>query len=91
MYVSQPRLATEMVERVRVKADEEANAEDLSQHLPAFCWVLRDFFLETSIDGGDVTPDEYLEDCLKPEVRVDRHSTGFDFLRKTVKNQVLLK
>ena len=59
-----------MVEKVRVNAKEEANAEDFKEHFPDFGLVLRDFFLDQEIGGSKVTPDEYLEDCLESKVKI---------------------
>lgn len=42
------------------------NSEQLSEYFPQFLWVLRDFILELADeDGNSITPNEYLELCLK--------------------------
>lgn len=42
--------------------------EDIDRYMPLFIWVLRDFALELEDERGDpLTPDEYLENALRPQ------------------------
>ena len=60
-------LMARVTENVRAASGESQVAE----HMPYFCWVLRDFGLQLVDKGGNtITPDEYLEEALHTE---DRH------------------
>ncbi|KAJ3092083.1 hypothetical protein HK102_010801, partial [Quaeritorhiza haematococci] len=39
---------------------------ELTMFFPRFLWLLRDFALELRIDGEEITPEQYLENALKP-------------------------
>lgn len=42
--------------------------EDIDRFMPSFTWVLRDFALELVDERGEpITPDEYLENALRPQ------------------------
>ena len=48
-------------------ADEDSDEEggQLDIYLPDFVLALRDFFLEMELDGKEVSPDKYLDHCLR--------------------------
>lgn len=60
-------LMTRVTENVKVRSDtEDANVQELAQHMPAFFWILRDFSLRlVDKSGNALTTDEYLENALQ--------------------------
>lgn len=59
-------LMTRVTNNVRVQNDVESSAAELSEHMPTFYWVLRDFALKlTDRKGNPITTDEYLEEALQ--------------------------
>lgn len=57
---------TEMSKNIRFRnRTESVDDEQLGMILPTFVLCLRDFSLELEKDGNKITPDVYLEDCLK--------------------------
>lgn len=60
------RFITEMSKNISFRnRNESVNEEQLGMILPTFVLCLRDFSLELVKDGKEITPDAYLEDCLK--------------------------
>jgi len=60
-------LVLHLAEHIHVRSGTTTNgAKDLSQHLPALIWVLRDFFLRL-VDGNGqpITGNQYLENALQ--------------------------
>ncbi|XP_028922506.1 guanylate-binding protein 1-like [Ornithorhynchus anatinus] len=55
---------TELSEHIQMKAGEEDDTQ-FYRFFPHFVWTVRDFTLQLSIDGKEVTEDEYLENALK--------------------------
>ena len=47
----------------------DKSLDDFSKKFPFFIWTIRDHHLELQIDGRIVTPEEYLEACLKPKTK----------------------
>ena len=76
--LEQLELVVQMTDRIRIKEEskekksstemsEAQNLSSLAQFFPSFLWILRDFTLDLQNARGDtITPDEYLEDALKP-------------------------
>lgn len=45
------------------------SGQEYASFFPHFIYLIRDFMLELERDGQPLTPNEYLEDALMPEVR----------------------
>ena len=59
-------LMTRVTENIKISADKDATAAQLSSHMPLFYWVLRDFSLRLeNKQGGTLSPDQYLEEALQ--------------------------
>ena len=60
-------LMTRVTQNVKVQSNtEDANVQELAQHMPAFFWILRDFSLRlVDKEGKTLTADEYLENALQ--------------------------
>lgn len=59
-------LMTKVTNNVRIQADSECSTADLSEHMPDFFWVLRDFALRmTDREGGAISAAQYLEQSLQ--------------------------
>ncbi|XP_074122393.1 guanylate-binding protein 1-like isoform X2 [Sminthopsis crassicaudata] len=62
---------TELTDKIKAKSSSRTEQMDDSVELlslfPDFVWTVRDFILELEIDGQPVTPDQYLENALKPK------------------------
>ena len=69
--------------------DDESEAETvakLSEFMPSFTWVVRDFSLELASAHGDaITSDEYLESALHPQRGYDAGVLERNRLRQVVK------
>ena len=72
--IDQLSLVAQLTQRIRVHAASSASSAasatdaELSEFFPRFTWLLRDFQLElTSSDGREMTPDQYLDECLRPQ------------------------
>jgi len=62
-------LVLNLTKNIQVKASDkqEEDLRSLSQHFPAFHWVLRDFSLQPKDEhGNDLSSREYMEHCLTP-------------------------
>lgn len=58
-------LMTRVTESVRMSADDEDSPSTLSEAMPDFYWLLRDFSLQlTDREGKTITAGEYLENAL---------------------------
>jgi hypothetical protein len=55
-------LATRIGEELLTNSEEEVT---FAQHFPHFVWAIRDHHLKLELEGKPVTPNEYLEHCLK--------------------------
>lgn len=60
-------LMTRVTENVKVQSNtEDADVNNLAQHMPAFFWILRDFSLRlVDKEGKSITVDQYLENALQ--------------------------
>ncbi|KAM9000552.1 guanylate-binding protein 1-like [Sarcophilus harrisii] len=62
---------TELTDKIKAKSSSRTEQMDDSMELvslfPDFVWTVRDFILELEIDGQPTTPDQYLENALKPK------------------------
>jgi hypothetical protein len=58
-------LMTRVTNNVRIQSDSECSASELSEHMPDFYWVLRDFALRlTDRNDEAISTKEYLEQSL---------------------------
>ncbi|KAM8998758.1 guanylate-binding protein 1 [Sarcophilus harrisii] len=62
---------TELTDKIKAKSSSRTEQMDDSMELvslfPDFVWTVRDFILELKINGQPATPDQYLENALKPK------------------------
>jgi predicted nucleic acid-binding Zn-ribbon protein len=73
--IDQLSLVAQLTNRIRVHAEggssaagSSASTAELAKFFPQFVWLLRDFQLELeSASGQDMSPSEYLEECLRPQ------------------------
>ena len=80
------RYAAEMGDFIRADTADEDPGQNLAKHLPGFIWAVRDFHLETEIDGKKVTPKGYLEHCLKTKPGVGRKIAEYNMIRDAIRN-----
>ncbi|BBN10143.1 guanylate-binding protein 1/3/4/7 [Marchantia polymorpha subsp. ruderalis] len=60
-------LVTEMTKHIHVRASQrQTSAAELGQFSPLFVWLLRDFYLDLTESGRQITPRDYLESALQP-------------------------
>ncbi len=64
---------TEMSKHIKIKSEEKDGTNEdrhFDYYLPMFIFAIRDFCLDLTVEGKELTPNEYLEYCLtlKPEV-----------------------
>lgn len=58
-------LMTRVTQNVRINSEKECTSTDLSDHMPAFYWILRDFSLKlVHKDGSPMSEDQYLTNAL---------------------------
>lgn len=63
--------------------DSELEAMQFHNHFPAFTWVLRDFSLDLVDEHGNpITPDEYLDAALKPQMGFDPQTAERNRIRQ---------
>ena len=80
------RYAAEMGDFIRADTADEDPGQNLAKHLPGFIWAVRDFHLETEIEGKKVTPNGYLEHCLKTKPGVGRKIADYNMIRDAIRN-----
>jgi hypothetical protein len=69
--VSNLSLVSNISKLIRVKSEEEPSSQELSEFLPSFMWMVRDFSLRlVNADGNVIDAQAYLEDALKGDERV---------------------
>lgn len=56
-------LVGELSKHISVAAHDDAD-DELASHIPRLMWLLRDFVLDLTADGRQLTPDEYMERAL---------------------------
>lgn len=80
------RYAAEMGDFIRADTADEDPGQNLAKHLPGFIWAVRDFHLETEIEGKKVTPNGYLEHCLKTKPGVGKKIAEYNMIRDAIRN-----
>ncbi|XP_001377873.3 guanylate-binding protein 1-like [Monodelphis domestica] len=87
--MDQLHYVTELTDRIKSKSSSKVNSvENISEFVsffPDFVWTLRDFSLELEIDGKPVTPDEYLENALKPKKGKPEEVKMFNLPRQCIR------
>ena len=80
--------ATEISQFITADSSNKSLSEgqNFAQHFPSFIWAIRDHHLKLSIDEKDITPDEYLEHCLKPKVGLGTKIIQYNGLRDTLRS-----
>lgn len=64
-------------------ADAELEATQFSRYFPSFTWVLRDFALDLVDERGEpISPDDYLEQSLRPQVGFDEATSERNRIRE---------
>jgi hypothetical protein len=48
-------------------------------------WTVRDHFLRLEIDGKEVSPNDYLEHCLKTKPGVSAHAIKYNGIREATR------
>ena len=76
-------LATKISEDLLANAEEE---ETFAQHFPIFLWAIRDHHLKLEIDGQSVSPNQYLDHCLKTKKGFSAKITNYNALRDAIRN-----
>lgn len=70
-------LMTRVTDNVRLTSANKATTAELSQFMPRFYWILRDFSLKLIGKTGDaITPTEYLEEALESTDKVKENVRG---------------
>ncbi|XP_041514239.1 guanylate-binding protein 1-like [Microtus oregoni] len=68
--LDQLQYVTELTDRIRTRSssdqDEVEDSDEFVSFFPDFVWTLRDFTLELKANGHPISPDEYLENSLRP-------------------------
>ena len=65
------------------EADAELEATQFGRYFPTFTWVLRDFALDLCDERGDpISPDEYLEQSLRPQAGFDEATSERNRIRE---------
>ena len=80
------RYAAEMGDFIRADTEDDDPGQNLAQHLPNFIWAVRDFHLDTEIDGKKVTANGYLEHCLKTKPGVGKKIAEYNMIRDAIRN-----
>jgi len=60
---------TKVIHTNRQAAGHDDSGQEYANFFPHFIYLIRDFMLELERDGEPISPNEYLEDALEPEVR----------------------
>ena len=79
-------LATELTSHITMKTDgEEETGEDFAKFFPTLIWAVRDQHLELSVDGQEITADQYLEKCLALKKGRTAATIAYNGLRETIR------
>lgn len=80
-------LVTEMTKHIKVKAQQHGGASEreLGEFSPAFLWLLRDFYLNLSEGGREISPTEYLEEALRPLDQTGAAAEAKNKIRASIK------
>jgi len=81
------QLATELTSHISMKAgDEEEMGEDFAKFFPVLVWAVRDHHLKLSVDGKEISSNDYLENCLTMKKARKKEDHDTNFLRETIRD-----
>lgn len=80
-------LVCKLTQHIHVKSSQGVSSGDVySQYFPKFIWALRDFCLQLVDDEGrQITPAQYLENCLVPAAESSEESKAKNEVRRILK------
>ena len=79
-------LATELTNHISTKADgEEETGEDFAKFFPVLIWAVRDHHLKLSVEGQEISANDYLENCLTMKKSKRKQDMGKNNLRETIR------
>uniref|UniRef100_A0A674BLD3 Guanylate-binding protein 1-like n=1 Tax=Salmo trutta TaxID=8032 RepID=A0A674BLD3_SALTR len=88
--VEKLQYVNELTERIKVKSttdnEEEGEGTQFMQFFPNFVWTVRDFTLQLEIDGGEITPDQYLENSLQLKKGYGKKINDYNVPRECIRN-----
>uniref|UniRef100_A0A674BME5 Guanylate-binding protein 1-like n=1 Tax=Salmo trutta TaxID=8032 RepID=A0A674BME5_SALTR len=88
--VEKLQYVNELTERIKVKSttdnEEEGEGTQFAQFFPNFVWTVRDFTLKLEIDGGEITPDQYLENSLQLKKGTSKKINDYNLPRQCIRN-----
>jgi hypothetical protein len=80
-------LATELTSHITMKTDgEEETGEDFAKFFPTLIWAVRDHHLELSVDGKEITANQYLENCLTMKKTKKKQDMAYNNIRETLRD-----
>eukprot|EP00854_Cymbomonas_tetramitiformis_P005351 gene5351-6493_t len=78
-------LVTEMSKHIRVRASQKNGNGELGVFSPHFLWLLRDFYLDLSEEGRQITPKEYLEISLRNTAGTSQAALNKNSIRDSIR------
>eukprot|EP00063_Salmo_salar_P046309 XP_014021144.1 PREDICTED: interferon-induced guanylate-binding protein 1-like [Salmo salar] len=88
--VEKLQYVNELTEMIKVKSttdnEEEGEGTQFMQFFPNFVWTVRDFTLQLEIDGGEITPDQYLENSLQLKTGTSKKINDYNLPRECIRN-----
>ena len=81
-------LATELTNHISTKAsgEEEETGEDFAKFFPLLIWTVRDHHLKLSVEGKEISANDYLENCLTMKKSKRKQDMGYNNLRATIRD-----
>jgi len=81
-------LVTEMTKHIHVRAQssDESAGQELGRFSPYFLWLLRDFYLDLSEEGHQITARDYLETALRPVAATNDAAIAKNNIRSSIAN-----
>ena len=76
----------ELTEHIKTKDNKEEDGNHFNKYFPFFFLLLRDFFLDLSLDGQTCTPDQYLENALKLKPGRGRKISDYNEPRECIRS-----
>ena len=76
-------LATRISDELLSSSDEEGS---FPQVFPHFIWAIRDHHLKLEVDGQQVSPNQYLDHCLKHKNGLSAKVIAYNGLRDAIRN-----
>eukprot|EP00959_Pyramimonas_sp_CCMP1952_P401516 8413219-Pyramimonas_sp.AAC.1 len=79
-------LITEMTKHIHVRAQSGEDSMELGRFSPYFLWLLRDFYLDLSEDGHQITAKDYLETALRKVPPISEAAVSKNKIRESIGN-----